>query len=695
MREHGKTTWQGSPTREPGDRPRRTAAYVAVGNGDADIGIAPLSVRDPHNLPLTITTCTAGASGHCVNLFSIRAHGSTVALTAFFLSNLVNAETSASLSESSLDDVTVTATRTATSVADALASVTVLTRDDIESRQVLSLQDLFAGEAGVQVSNNGGLGKASSIFLRGANADQVLVLVDGVRMGSSTLGTTAIQYLPLDQMGRVEIVRGPLSSLYGSEAMGGVIQLFTQRPTADGVSVQADTAAGSHDTYSTGANLSVVSGPLSYGLSASNLTSNGYPNCSGASASATSPGGGCFVYDSSPDGYHNVSSSAHIGYRFSDSADAEATFMRAQGGTRYAGDYTNHEAFVEQTAALSGHWSPVAALRLTAQLGQSHDNELDTLNLVESPGNLFDTARNSASLQADWTVVPQQLLTLGADYLRDSIASDAGFPVTSRRVSGVFGEYQGTFGPQQLALSARHDENSQFGSKTTGSAAWGYRFAGDLRLTASYGTAFHAPTFDELYYPYFGNSALKPETSRAYELGLDQRLKWAHWSVRAFDSEVDNLISYDGVTFSPENTDRARMRGIEFQGGAAMGAWTGDLTGTWLDARNLTVGSPNYGDELPRRARATGRVEVARRWQHLRLAARVNVAGPTFDDLANSAPLGGYSTVDTLLEWTPTKQWTLQAKVANLTDHRYETAQYYPQDRRNFLVTVRYRPTSK
>ncbi|MDB6083750.1 MAG: TonB-dependent vitamin receptor, partial [Gammaproteobacteria bacterium] len=608
-----------------------------------------------------------------------------------FVSRPAHAETSASVSESSLDDVTVTATRTATSVADALASVTVLTRDDIESRQVLSLQELFEGEAGVQVSNNGGLGKASSVFLRGANADQVLVLVDGVRMGSATLGTTGFQYLPLDQIGRVEIVRGPLSSLYGSEAMGGVIQLFTQRPTADGVSLQADAAAGSHDTYRVGANWAVVSGPLSYGLGASNLTSSGYPNCSGAAPSSTSFGGGCYVNDSSPDGYHNVSTSAHIGYRFSDSADAEATFMRAQGGTRYAGSYTNHEDFVQQAAAVSGHWAPVAALRLTAQVGQSHDNERDTLDFVESPGNLFDTTRNSASLQADWTMAPHQLLTLGTDYLHDTIASDAGFPVTSRRVSGVFGEYQGTLGAQQLALSARQDHNSQFGNKTTGSAAWGYRFAETMRLTASYGTAFHAPSFDELYYPYFGNPALKPETSRSFELGLDQRLKMAHWSVRGFDSEIDNLISYDAVLFAPENTDRARIHGIELQGGIAVGAWTGDLTGTWLDARNRTMGSPYYGNELTRRARGTGRVEVARQWSHVRLAARVNVAGPSFDDVANTAPLGGYTTVDTLLEWTPTKRWVLQAKVANLTDHRYQTAQYYPQDGRNFLVTLRYR----
>ena len=154
-------------------------------------------------------------------MFSLRAGGFVVSLSVVLCSISARAETSAS-TDSGLEEVTVTATRTPNTLADTLASVTVLNQQDIELRQVLSLQDLFVGEAGVQVSNNGGPGKATSVFVRGANADQVLVLVDGVRMGSATLGTTSFQYLPVDQFGRVEIVRGPLSSLYGSEAMGGV-----------------------------------------------------------------------------------------------------------------------------------------------------------------------------------------------------------------------------------------------------------------------------------------------------------------------------------------------------------------------------------------------------------------------------------------------------------------------------------------
>ncbi len=604
--------------------------------------------------------------------------------------------TDSSATDDSLSEITVTATRTAVPLHDTLASTTVLTHQQIEAQQVLSVQDLFQGIAGVELSNNGGLGKASSVFLRGTNSDQVLVMIDGVRVGSATLGTTAFQYLPIDQIDRVEIVRGPLSSLYGSEAIGGVIQLFTQRPKHDGVALQADAAAGSHATSSIGASVDVAQGPWYYGLSASNLTSNGYPNCTGAPyVSPSSPGGGCYVFDTRPDGFHNVGTSAHLGYRPSRSFDVDALFLRSQGGERYAGSYTNHQSFAEQIEALTAHWSPVSALRLTAQAGQSRDDEIDTLDFVEPPGNLFDTIRNSASLQADWTIVARQILTVGSDAVHDSIVSDTVFPVTSRRVTGVFGEYQGRFGAEQFTLSARHDDNSQFGGKTTGSIAWGYHFTRDLRLVASYGTGFHAPSFNDLYFPYFGNPALRPETSRSVEVGLDEGGAATGWSLHAYQTRLHDLISYENALFIPENTDTARIRGAELRAHATDGPWAARLTGSWLDPRNLTPNSPVYDKLLARRARATGQLELAREWPwKLRSAVRVFASGPRFDDFANTQRLGGYTTVDVLLDYAPTKHWTIQAKVANLTDRRYATALYYPQDGRNYLISVHYHPAS-
>ena len=634
-----------------------------------------------------------GAWGDWMIQRVMRAVGFAAALWVLF-GQAVAAENEMSPAGASVTEpVVVTATRTSTPIADVLSPVLVLDREEIADRQIVSFQDLLAGEPGIQLSNNGGLGKVSSLFLRGFNADHVLVLVNGVRMGSSSVGTTAFQYLPVDAIDHVEVVRGPLSSLYGSEAMGGVIQIFTRRPTVDGLQTDAQVTAGSHRTNSVGASVGMVDGALSYGLSASALNSNGYPNCTGAPyISPSSPGGGCYVYDATPDGFHTASASATARYRFGEESDLEFTLLRAQGNVRYAGSYTNHEDFVQQSAALASHWMVSPTLRVMAQIGQSRDNALDNLDGVEPDGNRFDTTRNSASLQGDWRLAAAQLLTLGAEYLRDELNSDAGFPVTARTIHGIFGEYQTSLGAQQLTLSARRDQNSQFGQRSTGSAAWGYRLSQTLRLTASVGTAFHAPSFDDLYFPNFGNPALKPETARSLDVGLDWRATTTHGSAHVFESHVQDLIGYDMVQFAPENTDRARIRGLELEVQATRGPWIIAGSAAWLDARNQTPGSANFGNRLPRRAQLTSRLEVARAWRDVRVALRTDLAGRRYEDLANLLPLGGYVTTDLRVDWTPRRAWTLQFKVANAADRAYQTALYYPQDGRNVWVTVRYHP---
>lgn len=595
----------------------------------------------------------------------------------------------------SLEEIVVTATRTPTSIDSTLTPTSILTQVDIEQQQALSFQDLMRGQPGIQISNNGGMGKTTNLFLRGTNANHVLVLVDGVRIGSSTLGTTAFQYLPMDSIGRIEIVRGPLSSLYGSEAVGGVIQIFTRRAPAGGTTFEADASGGSHDTSSISARLGGSYGKASFNLSASNLTTDGYPNCTGAPyESPSSPGGGCYVYDTADDGFHNVSGTARLRYEFADNVDVEAMFLRSQGGTRYAGSYTNHQKFAEQATSLASHWSPIQSLRLTMQVGQSSDNELESLDGISPMGSRFDTTRRSASFQADWKPAQSQTVTLGVDYLHDKMASDMEFPVTSRNTTGVFGEYQIAFGSEEIAASLRRDRSNQFRNRTTGSAAWGHKLTQSLKFVASYGTAFHAPSFNDLYYPYFGNPALKPETSHSTDLGLEQRFSAANWSVHAFETRLKNLIAYNAVLFAPENIAEARIRGAELTGEMRHDGWSLGLAASWLDARNQTPGGTAQGNLLPRRARWTGRINLAREWTRFRAALLLDSSGRRFDDLANAQALGGFVTADLQLEWTPVPAWTIQAKMANALDRRYEYARYFPQDRRNYLLTVRYRPAT-
>ena len=582
--------------------------------------------------------------------------------------------------------VVVTATRTSQSIDDALTSVTVITRADIQARQAASVQELLTGEAGVQISNNGGLGKATALFLRGTEADQVLVLVDGVKLTSATLGTTAFEYLPVEEIDRIEIVRGPRSSLYGSEAVGGVIQIFTRRGQGEPL-LTASAGGGSHSTENTSAGLSGSASSLSYSVSSSYLGSDGYVSCRGT---PVPPGGGCFTFDFAPEGFHNASQSARIGYDFSDTASAEFTALRAQGGTHFAGTFVNHENFVQQTAGVTGRWSPLSSLHLTIRAGQSRDEATDDLNLV--PQSRFDTLHSQGTLQVDWQLATQHLLTLGTDAQRDSVASSVAYAVSSRRDIGSFLEYQGGFASERWSVSARHDDNEQFGGQATGSAAWSHGLAGGLRLIASFGTAFRAPTFNELYYPFFGNPALRPEHSRSAELGIDGSRAEAQWSLHTFETRVNDLIAFDS-RFLPANIETAVIRGAEGQVSARRAASTASLIVTWLDPRNRTPGSAEDGNRLPRRARLSGRLELGHQWANVHFAARLNAVGPRFEDLANTQRLGGYTTLDLLSSFAPAQQWSVEAKLANVSARHYETAEFYPQDGRTGWISLRYHPS--
>src|SRR5204862_4113510 len=295
-------------------------------------------------------------------------------------------------------------------------------------------------------------------------------------------------------------------------------------------------------------------------------------------------------------------------------------------------------------------------------------------------------------LQADWQLAPQHLLTLGTDAQRDSVASSVDYDVSSRRDIGGFLEYQGGFASERFSISARHDDNQQFGGQATGSAAWSHRFVAGPRLTASFGSAFRAPTFNELYYPFFGNPALRPEHSRSAELGLDGSRGEAQWSLHTFETRVKDLIAFDS-SFLPANIETAVIRGAEGQLTARRAGSTLSLVITWLDPRNRTLGSAEAGNLLPRRARLSGRLELGRQWASVHFTARLNAVGPRFEDLANTQRLGGYITLDLLGSWTPAQQWSVEVKVANVSARHYETAEFYPQDGRTGWITLRYHPS--
>ena len=608
---------------------------------------------------------------------------------ALALPNAAFAQSDGSATE--LDEVVVTATRTQVAVQDSLLPVQVIDREEIARSQARSLQDLLKGRAGIGMSNQGGLGKLTTVNIRGTESDHVLVLVDGIRIGSATAGLAMFQDLPIDQIERVEIVRGPRSSLYGSEAIGGVIQIFTVRG-GTGLQKNLRLGGGSNNLREAGGGFSYRGDRAWVSAQAAFQETDGINACRGTAAGW---GAGCFADEPDDDGYRNLSVNLRGGVDITDSVEVEAHFLNADSfnefdGSTYSGNESDN---LQQVLGGRLGWTPSERTKVTAQVGRALD-EYDTYYADDSAGtrvfvDTFDTRRDTASAQGDFGFGEKQLLSVGADWQQDDITSTTAFDADSRDNTGVFVEYQGTFGTQQLQASVRNDDNEQFGNHTTGSLGWGMAFSSGFKLNASYGTGFKAPTFNDLYYPFFGNPDLKPESSKSFNLGLAQYASTWNWTFNLYETRVDDLVSYDAAIFLPNNIETARIRGAELTGAMSLAGWDVAAQISHVDPRNRTEGG-NYGNVLARRARDTARIDVDRAFGDFRFGITANGAGHRFDDAANSVRLAGYGTLDLRVEYALHRDWTLQARATNVFDREYETIAWYNQPGREYGLSIRY-----
>lgn len=600
-----------------------------------------------------------------------------------------------------LDEILVTATRTEIALKDSLQPAQVIDRDDIERSQARSLTELLRGRAGIDIGNQGGLGKLSTVFLRGSESDHVLVLVDGIRIGSATAGLAAFQDLPVEQIDRIEIVRGPRSSLYGSEAIGGVIQIFTRRDAGD-IAARFHAGIGSHDRREASAGIGGGIGQAGwFGADLATQATDGINACRGRGPDPSIPfdfGAGCFVDEPDRDGYRNQSLSLRGGVDIGDALKLEARALRADSENEFDGSIFggNEAENVQQALGAKLGYAPTQAFQLTVQAGRSDDKSdnyfADAASGTRSFVSTFDTRRDTASAQADVSIDDNHLLTLGADWQSDTIVSTTDFDVDSRDNVAGFVEYQGRFGGHRVQASVRNDDNEQFGSHTTGSLGWGMSFTEDLRAVLSYGTGFKAPSFNDLYFPFFGNPDLRPERSKTFNAGLRGEAGGWQWTLDAYETRVDDLVTYDAAIFLPNNLEQARIRGAELTFDGKLSGWDVGVQLSHTDPRNRTPGA-NSGNLLARRARNSGRFDLDRGAGDWRFGGTLNAAGARYDDAANTVRLGGHATVDLRLAYDLSPDWTVQAGVSNLFDRGYETVAWYNQPGREYGLSLRYAPS--
>lgn len=586
----------------------------------------------------------------------------------------------------SLSETVVTATRTAQSAQQSLSAVTVLDRQQIEQSQASSVPELLKKVPGVTLANNGGPGKSTSLFMRGTESDHVLVLVDGIKIGSATSGGAALQDLPLELIERIEVVRGPRSGLYGSEAIGGVVQIFTRKGRDGAPKPYFSAGYGSDNTYTGSLGVSGGQGAAWYSLGLSGAKTDGI-NVKPETTSG---------YEADDDGYQNVSASLRAGYRFDNGLELEINVLQARSENEYdsvsrsrTSGFDAHAEGESRVMGVRARYSPLESWEMTLQAGRGEDNS-DAYQ-DDAFYSRFNTRRDSFSWQNDLSLALGHTLTLGVDYQDDRIDSSMDYAEDARDNTGVFLQYLGEQGRHDWQLSLRRDDNEQFGEHDTGNIGYGYALSGALRARVSYGTAFKAPSFNDLYYPNYGSPDVKEETSQSLEVGLTGQHGWGHWEANAFRTEVSDLIAYDSSTGSPGNVDEAVINGVELGVGSQWLGWAWNANYSYMEPENRTQGV-NRGKLLVRRAKQVGNLDIDRRFGAFFVGTSLHIEGHRFDDAANSDAkrLAGYATVDLRGEYRLTPQWRVQAKVTNLFDSEYETAMGFNQPGRGAYLSVHY-----
>lgn len=582
--------------------------------------------------------------------------GITLALT------LLAATAGAQPVPQSLSPVIVSAARIEQPLADALPSASVITRADIERSQVPDLLTLLARLPGVEIAPLGGIGSQAGIFLRGAESRQVLVLIDGVPMNNLNFSIAALDQIMSAQVERVEVVRGNVSSLYGSQAVGGVIEVFT-RAGRDGIEARA--SYGSRSTSQAQASAGGGAGPWRYGITLSALNTDGFNATNQAELPGTNP---------DRDGYHNRSGTVHLGYTWADDQSISVQGLRSRGRLQYDSEYgpaTQADESVQTIESLHATARNRLAPAWVSRLTIGHLRDALDARITAYPYFVTSTS-DQIAWQNDFDVATGWTATAAAEHLRQRIDSDTSYAIDHRRVNTLRVGLLGKVGAQQLQLNGRRDDYSDFGAANTGYLGYGYALADALKLVASVATAFNAPTFNDLFYPYGGNPALRPERARSVEAGVQYRAGQVASRLQWFRTLYRDLIGFD-AGFNRVNIGAASTRGVELSLELPLGAWSAKLAATVQDAVD-----DRTGERLIRRARRFGDLQLSRVLGAVDLQANLRASGDRRDLSGGTEHLlGGYGLLDLAARWRMRQDLVLTLRVENAFDHAYENAYGY------------------
>lgn len=575
-----------------------------------------------------------------------------------------------------LKETVVTATRTAQPLSDLVADVTIIDREVIERSGVTGLADVLARVPGIEISRNGGLGATTSVFLRGAESRFTAVYIDGVRVDSQATGGAAWDAIPLSQIDRIEVLRGPAGAVYGSDALGGVIQLFTKRGE-NGFAPFVDVGFGTYGTRKVDAGFSGASGSFDYSLGLAHEQSDGF---NARPIAGQNP---------DRDGYDSRSANARVGLQINQANRLEMTALTSDMNSQY----DSATKFADERSL---HNLKVFGLNWQAQWTDAYSTKLSVTESRDryenTPSPYLTTTQLNGYLFQNEVRLGQHLMTAALERKVDHLEND---PINRTRSQDALALGYGFSNKQHtVQLNLRNDQDSEFGGHNTGSASYGFAFTPQWRATASAGTAFRAPTLYQRFSIY-GVSTLQPESSRNLELGLRFAEGASSFGIVAYRNRVSNLITFStpGPCASADgcysNTARAEYSGVTLSGARTLGNVNLHASLDLQDPRDLTTGK-----QLARRSKQHGTLTADTRVGSWSMGAEAQFSGRRYeyDYAGNTQVLIGYNLLNLNVSTPIAKDWTLLARVDNLADTQYELARTYATAGRSFYLGVKWAP---
>lgn len=570
--------------------------------------------------------------------------------------------------------VVVTATRSEQPITDVVADVSLIDRSAIERSGATSVAEVLQRVGGVTFNTNGGPASTTSVYIRGAETRFTAVFIDGVRIDSQSTGGATWQGIPLSEVERIEVLRGPAAAIYGSDAMAGVVQIFT-REGKEGFHPSVRFAVGSNGTREVGASLRGGVEGLTYSLGLSREKSDGF--------NIKEDG------NSDKDGYDRENFSGRLGWQINEQHRLNLSALSSRLEADYDG-YTPGEDDVgtQKLQTLGAEWAARWTDTYSTKLSLSQGT--DEYSTDPSPYST-KTDISSYLLRNEWRM---GAATLTADLERreDKLNNDSTIPAKSERTQdGLALGYGLRSGLHTLQLNVRRDDDSEFGVHNTGSVAYGYQINEQWQATASAGTAFRAPTLFQRFSIY-GDAGLKAEEARNFEAGVRFRQGVNRFKAVAYRNNVKNLIEYvagEGSCINGSgtyagcygNTGRARYTGVSLEGGTRFGNVNVGVTLDIMDPKNLETGK-----QLARRAKTQGGINADTTIAGWTLGGELLVVGERYNDAANTQKLDAYEVVNLSVSKRLTQQWKLVGKVNNVFDKDYQSVLGYNTEGRALYV---------